>query len=306
MSHEEKPNSRPRDISKRVEILSVVVGAVVPLFFGFEAEDLTKLPRWWMPWVFGLAGVILSWAIVTLARLSRLRTDHQEMLQIHHEELVKTRTVIEDALSHISLISGFERHPIVFEILSKYANQIVTHITGGPELVPLEEYLELLNLSLERVTTRMFSTSLIPPSAFLENAEVLLYLKKQANRVKVFGSSLKMERVFICDGPLLDSHVEKVAKEKIIKLHKDAGIRVGFCKKADLQNLGQRYCRDFVYFQSNAARWVVDAGDITSAAQGQNPGTKPIQMQIHMNKEYIDNNWTTTLDGISDRTDWID
>jgi uncharacterized membrane protein YeaQ/YmgE (transglycosylase-associated protein family) len=291
-----------------VEIVSSLIGSVVSLLFGFEAKDVTKLPSWWMPAVFGVVGAFLAWSIFNLFRLRYLRAEQAERHRLQQQKFEADLRYIKTAVPPMTPRVANE-DPIVFDLLRAYADRALLHITRRAEILPLEEYLMLLDMSLDRVETCMFATSLVAPSTFLANKNVMLYLKKQADRKQYIGDRLTMERVFICKGSTLDSETEKDAVAKLLPRHKDHGIKMGLCRSEDLDlapSLENRYCRDFVYFESHGAQWLVDAGEITETAQGGNAYNKNlVRVQVVIDKGMLNGNWTETMKGIRGRTTWV-
>ncbi len=286
-----------------LDVIAALVSGGFSLFFGFEIRNVKDIPSWWFPTFFAVLGVVFSFTITAMVRLSYSRGEHEDMLEKQRQELVSIRKEIGVTLSHISLISGFDsklqKHSNVFEILEKYANEIVSHITGGHENVSLEEYLNLLNLSLERANTCVFATSLIKPSVFLNDPEVMRYLDKQGERKKELGDKLTIKRVFLLKKAIIETDVPMI--QKLIKEHIDRGLEIGFCDEDILARLGDRYCKDFVFFESGVEKWVVDAGNI----EGAHTSKDVAKIQLNHNANYINNNWTTTITGIEKRTCWV-
>jgi uncharacterized membrane protein YeaQ/YmgE (transglycosylase-associated protein family) len=284
-----------------VDILFVIINLVLGVIGGTKLP-VTNIPWWWFPTVLGIVGTFIGTVTAALFRMAYQRKREEKAWNQHRENVLKKidahHQILVETRNNISLIKNFKDHSIGFEILSKFVNQLIAHITKGHEFVTLESYLQLLNWSLERATTRMFATSLVKPKVFLANREVMDYLVKQASRIK--ESELKAERVFIGDRAAFDADA---SKQEVIEAHKKNGITIGFCEKDALPS--PRCYSDFVFFESDDLKWVVEAGDIAAAASKELPGMEQIRVQLHLDKVFIDNNWTTTINEIRGRTEWF-
>ena len=179
----------------------------------------------------------------------------------------------------------------VQDVLLRYSKRFWGDMSEDPLKVHMKYYLWLLEESLEVATKTIFATSLISPKEWLSDKNYKRYLLKQQKRVKNLRS-LTIQRIFIMKAEdfYKDSRVEEV-----IKMHIDAGIKVGLCDKSLLTD---EHEIDLVMFETNGNKWVVEGG-VFPAETASEDTKETINMRLHFQPTYFENkfkHWKQDID----------
>jgi hypothetical protein len=146
-------------------------------------------------------------------------------------------------------------------LIDNFIKQCVDHILHGVEHISQEEYIRLLHSFSKVATKKIFATSLLSPETWLHGRlrnDYQDYLKLQ-KELRHEYPDIEITRIFLNK----KSEFEKSPhKDKIIELHRDAGIKIGFFDQDDLLETRSDYCKDIVIFEDNEGRWVLDGGGL--------------------------------------------
>lgn len=275
-----------------IDIATTCIGGFIGLLLSLGCPEIPGMSKWFLPVVFVAISAPLGFFIGVGYKLLYMKPAKEaEDYQRHRDELLGV------IVPHISVVRVRDEHALVFRLLSSYATRKVAHILERAEPLRVEEYLFLLEESLQMATQRIFATSLLLPSAWISNSDYKRYLDMQGERKRRI-KHLQITRVFVCDEKDFDNDQEK---DCLVDLHKKWRIAMGVCDKDKLRRIGTEFCKDFVLFSTDKRKWAVEGGEITPAATME----EMARVRVCCSLEDVENFFMTAIDRIEQRTEWL-
>ncbi|MCZ6688094.1 MAG: hypothetical protein O7H41_00620 [Planctomycetota bacterium] len=278
-----------------IEVMSTLSGIVAGVLLGHSLTSTLEVPDWYYPAAAGFGGGLVGFTVASLAKLIYMRPRQYHKAIYDSEERILRK--IQPAISLIPPLRK-ECEP-VYQILSSFATTKVDGLlTRGDEPLTLEEYLFLLDASLEKTDYYMFATSLFPPTTWIKTEQFTKYLSAQGERRKKLRGRLWIERVFLCEESRFNQDKKS---DHVVSLHRKNKIAVGFRDLQKLREIDARYCRDFVLFQSAKTRWVVDGG-LIGATEEQ---SEHVAVRICTSKSDLDDFFSKARATILAKINWL-
>jgi uncharacterized membrane protein YeaQ/YmgE (transglycosylase-associated protein family) len=237
-----------------VTVIFGVVGAVV----GWLAEKYAS-EGWFLATQYGILSAVLGMVLSLIFVIIYERFPESASI------VQRTQERLERKLESLTIWRKIyqEGHPIARrELLTGFILKSVEHLLSEGESVSQTEYVGFLHISSGLATKRILATSLITPQIWLHGRykqDYLDYLQFQRS-LKNERPTLEVMRIFI--NKSVDYHRSPFYDE-IKQRHKDANIKLGFFDQdMFVGHRGKRDCRDFVLFEDENGKWVMDAGSL--------------------------------------------
>jgi hypothetical protein len=180
-----------------------------------------------------------------------------------------------DPFASIPFLIG---HVSVYNLLLKYSKKYSREIFGEEKPLKVEDYLSLLEMSLEEADLKILSTSLVLPHTWMSNPDYKGYLEKQGKKISD-TPGIEITRIFICNTANFNKDTHK---KELIDLHKRLNIKIGLRDYDALWSRQSTACIDLVLFESKSANWCVNAGkDVSTSASAKDI----VQVQLHVGRK---------------------